>query len=242
MQAAWNARAEADAVFYVESHHATDEAGFYARGEERAAVFLDPVLSLPGRRIARGHVLEIGCGLGRFSRALARRFEAVTAVDVSDVMVARARAANTAFPNIAFRATDGETLPVPDGSVDFAFSYEVFQHMPSHAVIRANLRELGRVLRRGGLAMIHLRTGDLPLRLVYRAANAAPDSVHAVIKRLRGRRPLTSDATWRGAPPLSGAQIAQMSGEAGLRLVETLPDPTHEAGTRVFAVLAPAKA
>lgn len=241
MQAAWNARAQTDAVFYVESHHATDQEGFFDRGEERAALFLDPVLSRTRSGAGCGHVLEIGCGLGRFSRALARRFCQVTAIDVSDEMVAQAKAANATFNNIQFHATDGETIPLGDQSVDFAFSYEVFQHMPSHGVIRANLRELARVLKPEGRAMIHLRTGGPGLRMLYRLANLAPTWLHATLKRVRGKRALTSDATWRGAPPLSAGQIAHMAGKAGLQLAEALPDPTHEAGTRVFAVLAPVR-
>lgn len=242
MQEAWNARARADAVFYVESQHAADRDGFFARGEERAVLFLDPVLSRMFGDVSTLHALEIGCGLGRFSRALARRFGGVTAVDVSDEMIARARAANGAFPLIRFRATDGETVPLPTQSVDFAFSYEVFQHMPSHRVIEANLREVGRVLRHGGAALIHVRTGGRWLRALYVLANLIPSSAHAILKRLRGKRALTSDPTWRGAPPLSRGQIERMCGAAGLRIVELLPDPTHAPGTRAFVVLTPAEA
>ncbi len=240
MQEAWNARAKADAVFYVESYHATDRDGFFARGEERAAMFLDPVVSRTLGEPAGRHVLEIGCGLGRFSRALARRFGQVTAVDVSDEMVAQAKAANAHWPNIRFHATDGEKIPLPAQGADFVFSYEVFQHMPSHRVIQANLREVGRVLKPGGAAMIHLRTGGFRLRLLYRLADLVPTWAHAAIKRLRGKRALTSDATWRGAPPLSWPQIERMAAAAGLRVAEFLPDPTHGPGTRVFALMSPA--
>ncbi|HVI30564.1 class I SAM-dependent methyltransferase [Phenylobacterium sp.] len=239
MQQAWNARARADAVFYVESYHASDRDGFFARGEERAAQFLDPVLARTFRDARRLHVLEIGCGLGRFSRALARRFERVTAIDVSDEMVSQAKAANAPWGNIEFRASDGESIPLPPQSVDFAFSYEVFQHMPSHRVIQANLREVGRVLRHGGAAMIHLRTGGMSQQILYRLADVVPARVHAALKRMRGKRSLTSDATWRGAPPLSQPQIERMARAAGLSVAEFLPDPTHGAGTRVFAIMTP---
>lgn len=242
MQEAWNARARADAAFYVESHHASDREGFYALGEERAVLFLDPVLLRMRRDISALRALEIGCGLGRFSRALARRFGEVTGIDVSDEMIRRARAAHEGWEGLRFRATDGETIPLPPQSVDFVFSYEVFQHMPSHRVIQANLREVGRVLRPGGAAMIHVRSGGPWLRTLYVLANLVPTSVHAVLKRLRGKPSLTSDATWRGAPPLSSAQIKAMASAAGLRIQEVLPDPTHAPGSRAFVVVTPAGA
>lgn len=240
MQEAWNARARADAAFYVESHHASDRDGFYALGEERAVLFLDPVLSRMFGDVSALRALEIGCGLGRFSRALARRFGEVTAIDVSDEMIRRARAAHDGWPRLQFRGSDGEAIPLPGRSVDFVFSYEVFQHMPSHRVIQANLHEVGRVLRPGGAAMIHVRTGGPWLRILYVIANLAPTSVHALLKRLRGKPALTSDATWRGAPPLSPAQIRAMTAAAGLRIEEVLPDPTHAPGSRAFLVVTPA--
>lgn len=242
MQEAWNARAKADAVFYVESYHTSDAEGFFQRGEERAVLFLDPVLSrwMPGA--SERQALEIGCGLGRFSRALARRFRSVTAIDVSDEMIVQAKTANVGFGNVRFQATDGETIPLETQSTDFVFSYEVFQHMPSHEVIEANLREVARVLRPDGRAMIHLRTGGIRLRLLYRAANLLPAWAHAALKRAQGKRTLTSDLTWRGAPPLSHAQVVRMARRAGLELTQALPDPTHGPGTRMFALLSPAPA
>lgn len=240
MQEAWNARAREDPVFYVESYHSTDHQGFFTRGEERAALFLDPVLSRVFGDSSGIHGLEIGCGLGRFSRALARRLRHVTATDVSDEMIAKAKVANADWDTIRFLATDGEHIPLPADSVDFAFSYEVFQHMPSHSVIRANLREVARVLKPDGAAMIHLRTGGLRVRMLYRLANLVPSWIHALIKRAKGKRALTSDATWRGAPPLSWPQIVRMARDAGLTPREFIPDPTHGPGTRVFALLSPA--
>ena len=95
---------------------------------------MDPVLPALATPASDSSALEVGCGLGRFSRSLAARFREVTAVDVSDEMVTRARDLSPAdrYPNLTFHASDGISLPfVPSASIDFAFSYEVFQHMPS---------------------------------------------------------------------------------------------------------------
>ena len=40
--------------------------------------------------------------------------------------------------------------PLPDACFDLVFSYIVFQHIPSAAVIRSYVREAGRVLKPGG--------------------------------------------------------------------------------------------
>jgi SAM-dependent methyltransferase len=237
MKAMWNARAKADATFYVESHYTEKIDSFYGRGEHRTRLLLDPVLPRLGVDPKRLHALEIGCGLGRFARALSIRFAQVTAVDVSDEMIARAERANQEHGNIAFRATDGERLPLASQTIDFVFSYEVFQHMPTHEVIQTNLREISRVLKPQGLAMIHFRTGGWSVRLLYVAAGMLPSWLHAGLKRIRGKRPLTSDASWRGAAPLSHRQIEMMAQKAALTVADFIEDPTHAPGTRIFALL-----
>lgn len=59
--------------------------------------------------------------------------------------------------NVELFATDGLHIPLPDNSRDFVFSFIVFQHMPDKETIKANLKEIGRVLKTGGIAKIQLR-------------------------------------------------------------------------------------
>jgi len=96
--------------------------------------------------------LEIGCGVGRMTRMLARIFRHVTAVDVSKEMIDRARGNLADLHNVTLMLGDGATLSaVPDESHDFAFSFIVFQHIPSSEVIASYCREVRRVLRPGSL-------------------------------------------------------------------------------------------
>jgi ubiquinone/menaquinone biosynthesis C-methylase UbiE len=77
-------------------------------------------------------VLEIGCGVGRMTRMLARIFGRVTVVDVSREMIERARVNLADAHNVTLILGDGATLSlVADQSQDFAFSFIVFQHIPS---------------------------------------------------------------------------------------------------------------
>lgn len=97
-------------------------------------------------------VLEIGCGTGRLTRALANVFGEVHAVDVSGEMIQRARLALAGQPNAHVHQNNGCDLAVvPAGEFDFAYSNIVFQHIPSHAVIESYVREVHRLLRPGAL-------------------------------------------------------------------------------------------
>ena len=96
--------------------------------------------------------MEIGCGVGRMTRMLARVFGHVTAVDVSDEMISRAKANLSSVSNVTLVVGDGESLTgLADSAYDFAFSFIVFQHIPSYDVIRSYCREVYRVLKPGSL-------------------------------------------------------------------------------------------
>ena len=101
-------------------------------------------------------VLEIGCGTGRITRALAKQFGEVHGVDISGEMIRQAREALREHPNAHVYQNNGRDLELVREAlggrpVDFAFSYIVFQHIPSRAVIENYVREVYRLLRPGAL-------------------------------------------------------------------------------------------
>lgn len=105
-----------------------------------------------GRDPKRMRVLEIGCGAGRLLHALAQVFGEVHGVDVSGEMVTLAREVCAAIPNVFVHHNNGMDLSVVKHlTFDFAFSFIVFQHIPSKAVIENYVRETCRVLRPGSL-------------------------------------------------------------------------------------------
>src|SRR5439155_20357700 len=120
---------------------------------------------LGGASRGDGVCLEIGCGIGRMTTELARRWSQVIAVDVSPEMLDRARTALAAagIANVTLGLVGGEALDgVAVGAVDTAVCFGVVQHLPSRRIVRRMLAEIGRVLRPGGEAFVQLpllRTG-----------------------------------------------------------------------------------
>jgi len=105
-------------------------------------------------------VLEIGCGAGRVTRALARLFGEVHAVDVSAEMIKQARRNLAGFANVHLYLNNGMDLsPLPPIEFDFAFSSIVFQHIPSYEVIESYVREVHRLLRPGALFKFQVQGG-----------------------------------------------------------------------------------
>jgi SAM-dependent methyltransferase len=155
MQADWDKRARKNARYFVSTSRTdwTDQE-FFASGERAIAedILTDTADIYQGKGPAGMRVLEIGCGAGRLTRALSGIFGEIHAVDVSGEMVARARAALHDRPNVTFYQNNGCDLAVvPPLVFDFAYSSNVFQHIPSREVIDTYVREVHRLLRPGAL-------------------------------------------------------------------------------------------
>ena len=120
--------------------------GFYARvAEELAAAH------------PRGSVLEVGSGPGRLAVRLAQKAPgiALTGVDLSDAMVARAarRAAEAGLSErVRFEVGDVAALPLADQEFDGVVSTLSLHHWPDPA---SGLAEIHRVLKPGGEARIY---------------------------------------------------------------------------------------
>ena len=105
----------------------------------------------------RDRVLDVGCGAGQLAAEIAERVGSagwVEGIDVSEEMLAAARArwAGQDFGSwVRFSQADAARLPFPDGSFDRAISHQVYEYVEP---IDAALRELRRVLRAGGHAVI----------------------------------------------------------------------------------------
>lgn len=92
-------------------------------GERAAAV--DERLALLARFLKSDTVfLEIGAGDCSLSRAVSKRVQKCYALDVSSEILERASA-----PGMQSVLSDGCSIPVPDGTITLAYSYQVMEHI-----------------------------------------------------------------------------------------------------------------
>jgi len=163
MKQDWEQRARQDAEKSVYTRDlSTDEEDLTVSGrvnfEQLVRPFL-PVL-LRGRPPRSCRVVEIGCGLGRMTRWLAEAFLEVHGVDISSEMVQQAKARLRDCPNAFLQVNSGTDLAgLESNRFDLVFSYLVFQHIPSRAVIANYLREAARVLQPAGAILFQVN-GD----------------------------------------------------------------------------------
>ena len=105
---------------------------------------------------ARGRLVEIGCGTGRFSTILAEQAQSLVLIDLSKSMLQKVR------PRVAVALPllgDVSALPLEDESICGLACLNVLSHVTSYQVA---LREIGRVLRPGGFALLNFNNLTSP--------------------------------------------------------------------------------
>lgn len=103
-------------------------------GQERRLELIRRFAALEDRSI-----LDVGCGLGMYVRAMGRFSGDVHGVDIDEEKVAQA---SQDLPNV--RVAPAENLPYPDGRFDVVLSHEVIEHVDDD---RQALAEAVRVLK-----------------------------------------------------------------------------------------------
>ncbi|MBO9344957.1 MAG: class I SAM-dependent methyltransferase [Chloroflexi bacterium] len=111
-------------------------------GQERRLAMVNSFAPLAGKR-----VLEFGCGIGLYVQAIRRYTPHVVGFDIE---VDRLRIGYQQGVR-GLVAAAAERLPFADGAFDVVFSNEVLEHVSDD---RAACREIARVLRPGGRAVI----------------------------------------------------------------------------------------
>lgn len=176
----WNTFGETEPYFAVLTHDRflseqmsdADREAFFAFGEADVAQIFDLI------GISPKSALDFGCGVGRLTRALAKRVDHVVGVDAAESML---RIARENVPNATF------STAIPDERFDLIVSLLVFQHIPvkrGEALLRDLLDHLD------GVAALHF-TFHVPgsfVRRIARRVRARFPFVHRLAQRIRGER------------------------------------------------------
>jgi SAM-dependent methyltransferase len=121
-------------------------------------------LRAQGLLAGRPDVIDLGCGIGRLTAALAAEAGSIIGLDVSPAMVAEAR---TRHPRLRFETCSGSDLAdLADASCDLLLAVDVFPYLLQGGLPLAAgmIGEAARVLRPGGRLVI--------LNFSYRGAAA----------------------------------------------------------------------
>lgn len=92
-----------------------------------------------------GRFLEVGCGNCQLSFAISKQVKQVFAVDVSEEITK-----GLDFPdNVELIISDGCNIPIPENSIDVAYSHQLMEHLhPDDAI--EQLQNIYNVLQQGG--------------------------------------------------------------------------------------------
>lgn len=128
-------------------------AGQYGEAEFVGVIYLAfrDIPHLIARHVQGKKALDYGCGAGRSTRFLKRQGLEAVGVDISEAMLAEARAAD---PEGAYHRIEDGRLPFNGATFDMAFSSFVFFEMSSIKQMTETARTIRRVLKPGGVFIL----------------------------------------------------------------------------------------
>lgn len=152
----WEERAQEDSSLFVMAEPKAEEERIIESGKHDFFTEIYP--RIKDYHISHSHVLEIGCGIGRLGYYMADISEKYYGVDISRKLLSIAEERLKEFDNVYFFETNGYDLEgIEDNSVDVVYEYICFQHIPSEEIIESYIREMDRVLKEEGIALLHGR-------------------------------------------------------------------------------------
>ena len=168
LQREWDALGATDPFGSI----ATDLAGFcgerspdemFASGEREISAILETLRGL-GLGVNAGIALDFGCGAGRLTQALGRRFQSVYGVDIAPSMIDQAKRLGRSERCHYMMNSRDDLRIFPPAFFDFIYTNRVLQYLePRHST--KYIAEFLRVLRPGGVLVF-----DLPDRVRPRGA------------------------------------------------------------------------
>jgi SAM-dependent methyltransferase len=209
------------------------------------ALWLDALRAvLPTGRISAA--IDLGCGTGRFSGALAAALDCqVIGVEPSLPMLAEA--AGRAATGVLLVGGSAEALPLASGTADLVFMSQVYHHLADK---RGPLSEVRRTLRHSGFLVVRTTTRENLDELDWLAC--FPDARHIEEARLPSRDELVGTVvgesfrtvhreTLRQLFAASYAEYVEKIGRRALSALIAIDDAAFERGMRRLRELAAAQ-
>ena len=149
---------------------------------ERAKIFDDYFGIFPWAALPRDAVgIDVGCGSGRWAMLVAPRVKHLHVLDASALALETARQNLSGAPNVSFQLAGVDSIPLPDNSLDFAYSLGVLHHVPDTA---GAIRDVARKLKPGAPLLIYLYYAFDNRPAWYRAVWRISAGIRLVISRL----------------------------------------------------------
>jgi SAM-dependent methyltransferase len=156
--------------------------------DDRQAIFesyfsIFPWNDLPARAVG----MDAGCGSGRWSAMVAPRVEHLHLLDASPDALGVARQNLAGADNVSFHLASVGDIPLPDNTLDFAFSLGVLHHVPNTA---AAIGAIAAKLKPGAPFLLYLYYAFDNRPRWYRAIWRVSDIFRVGISRLPVRAKL----------------------------------------------------
>lgn len=166
----WDEKARENPYWYVSSFGPYEDRNLDEFWESGVKIWAELKRALGYQPQPADVVVEIGCGVGRLTRAITPEVAHVDALDISAEMLAAA--GKMPARNVSFHLANGDNLQeLPDGRAQLVLAYCVFQHLPSEQVLARYLEEMVRVAKPGGIIAFTMtpRTWHVFLRPLFQA-------------------------------------------------------------------------
>jgi ubiquinone/menaquinone biosynthesis C-methylase UbiE len=152
-----------------------DRAELFARYFE-----LFPWSDLPPQAVG----IDIGCGSGRWALLVAPRVQHLHLLDASAAALAVAKENLNDAANVSFHLASVEAIPLPDRSLDFAYSLGVLHHIPDTA---RGIGDIARKLKPGAPFLVYLYYAFDNRPAWFRTVWRMSDVVRRVVSRMPER-------------------------------------------------------
>jgi SAM-dependent methyltransferase len=223
LQRDWDACGREDPLWAIIPRAGWELEPFFASGEADVALLMDQIAAL---RLdpPRGRALDFGCGVGRLTQALGRRYDEVVGVDIAPAMLSLAERHNRLGERCRYLLNETADLrQFPDGHFDLVCTLITLQHVHPRYAARY-LAEFVRVLSPDGVAAFqlasHPRRALTRRRAQARRLAMAPlpeRAARGLYRRLTGRPALID---MYGLPRTRAAALVEGAGGRLIAVVE----------------------